>query len=183
MLLAAQTETFLFLTATGWNAVGTFTLALVAYWQLSAARSEAKKSRTLTACERYDFDPVLDQARRNLIDVVNTGEFKEFPKPFESDVYTILNYLEQLAIGAKKGVYNKQIIEDYLKEIAVEHVRDLIESDVARKLDVDDNTFSEIKRLCEIWANPPQPANFRQRIKLAWKNVTSAWRILRTGLE
>jgi hypothetical protein len=54
-------------------------LALVAWLQVKSARDEAKRSRTLAACERYDLDPFLDQSLRRLREAHNSGDLRKDP--------------------------------------------------------------------------------------------------------
>src|SRR5438045_17812 len=102
---------FLGLTAAAWVAVGTLalagaTLALViaGLLQISSIRDEARRTRTLAICDRYDFDPILDRSLRNLKRAKANGSFQANPKDFRLDVSTVLNYLDGVAIGIEQGL-------------------------------------------------------------------------------
>jgi hypothetical protein len=130
-------DTFWGLTSNGWTAVATvvqaivtFALLIAAWVQLSALRVEAKRSRTIAAIERYDFDPVLDASVRAVREALRSGALKADPKSCESDVVSVLNFLETLAMGSDRDVYDRAMIDEFYKEIMTTHVEELLDSGI-----------------------------------------------------
>jgi hypothetical protein len=46
------------------------------------------------------------------------------------DLYTILNYLESIAIGVKRGLYSGSVVRDYMEPIMIGSVEEYIVSGI-----------------------------------------------------
>ena len=128
------------LTAEGWTAIFTgasvlVTLAVIALgvWQILSVRDEAKKNRTLSACERYDLDPVLDGSCRRLVQAKDSGDLEKNPRAYRVDIWSILNYLESLAIGIERDLYLEPIVKDYMSDIIAGYVDEYITGGLAHR--------------------------------------------------
>jgi hypothetical protein len=132
---------FLGLDNTAWTAIGaiaglvycclTAGLLGFALYQVRSAKADAKINRTLTACDRYDTDPVLDKVTRRIADGLDDGSLDKNLKEYKVDLYTLFNYFESIAIGVSKGLYDRDIVCDQLKPIIIDYVDDLIISNRA----------------------------------------------------
>jgi hypothetical protein len=133
-------EMFLGLDNTTWTGIGaiagwvycglTAGLLLFARHQIISAKAEAKITRTLAACDRYDTDTVLDKVTNRIADALDDGSLVANPKHFSVDILSLFNYLESIAIGVSRGLYDKEIVADMLKPIVVGHVDDLLLTDI-----------------------------------------------------
>ncbi len=104
-------------------------LAFGAY-QLSSLKADAKITRTLAACDRYDTDPVLDRVTNRISNAFDDGSLAANPKDFSADMKGLFNYFESIAIGVSRGLYDKDIVAEMLKPIIIDNVDDLIVSGI-----------------------------------------------------
>jgi hypothetical protein len=124
-------DTFLGIGNTAWTACAAIaswaydilTLALVVFaaTQIWLARREARVNRTLSACDRYDFDPILDAACRNVAAAQDSGDLEANPQKYRVDMYSILNYLETVATGVERGLYDAKIVRSFMEHIMISH--------------------------------------------------------------
>ncbi|MBR1207093.1 MULTISPECIES: hypothetical protein [unclassified Bradyrhizobium] len=131
-------ETFWMLTSTAWTAIGamanviysglTLFLVIFAYVQITSARSEARINRTLAVCDRYDLDPQLDAFCRKIAAARDNGDLEKNPRSYRLDMCSILNYLESMAIGVERGLYDKEVVRDYMEPILRGYVQEFIKS-------------------------------------------------------
>lgn len=157
--------TFLGLNSTDWTAItgiATAILVAVAYVQISAARGEAQISRTLAACERYDLDPLLDQICRTLADARDDGSLEKDPRKYRIEIFSILNYLESIAIGVDRGLYDNSVVYDLMEPIMKGYVEEYLDTGLAQRAErdppvasVEDLSFSRMRRMVADW--PPKP--------------------------
>jgi hypothetical protein len=127
-------------------------LAWVAWYQIGAARDEAKLNRTLAACDRYDLDPVLDARSRRLAEVRDAGDLQGKVKAYRLDIFSILNYLESIAIGIEQGLYDENLVREYMEPIFVGCVEEYISSGVLQALDYAPTDFAKSAALCKKWS-------------------------------
>jgi hypothetical protein len=158
MSAGAEPAVFWGLTAEGWTAVGTMllgaaTLSLVAvgYFQLRSVRAESRKSRTIEVCNRYDIEPVLDKSLRAVAVAKDSGDLAKNPQKYRLDVDNILNFLESIAIGVEQGLYDKDLVKDYMQPIMRRHVAELIESGIAKAISAGPNDFKALEKLDKDW--------------------------------
>lgn len=135
--------TVLLVVATGW-------IALVARNQIASLREENMRGRTIVACERFDLDPVLGPIVKQLTNARRNKSLRKNPIKYEYEINALLNYFEQLAIGAKQQDYSRQIMCSYLDLIMEEWRTELIDSGVAAKIgSPTPKYFSEFVTLCD----------------------------------
>lgn len=133
------------------TAIATIGIATVGGWQIAAIRWQNKGWETLRVCEKYDLDPILDRALRNLKIARDSGEFAKNPLPFTLDVCTVLNYLEGIATGIKQGLYVEELARDHMEPIVNEHVLQYLSSDVLEKLRFNAKDYRRLKSLNKRW--------------------------------
>ena len=122
--------------------------------QVGAALDDAKKWKTIEACERYDTDAVLDQALRNLRKAILSGGLKKYPKKYKPDMVTVLNYLDGIAIGVSQGVLVEEIVKDQIRSIFVTHFEEFMDSGLAEKAGIKKTNYMHLCELVEKWRAP-----------------------------
>lgn len=118
--------------STAWTAIAalssivycvlTAALLVFAVYQVLSTRKDAKTTRTLAACERYDIDPVLDQITRRLSIAYNDGSLHANATQHAVDLNSLFNYFESLAIGVASGHYDADIVRDQFETIINSHI-------------------------------------------------------------
>ena len=143
-----------------WIAIGTVGsgLATVAVFitgliQIRSIRDEGRRSRTLDICDRYDFDPILDHALRELRQAKSDGSLDKDPKALRLQVSTLLNYLDGIAIGIEQGIYIEDLVRDHLEGICKKHVHEYLADDITRRMEVDRRDYSRLVSLIGSWNN------------------------------
>ena len=161
-----DTEHLFGISAHGWIAVWTFALtvvtgvlAWVAWYQIGAARQEAAKNRTILACERYDTDPILDRCCQALARAKDSGDLTGNPRAYRVEIFTILNYLESIAIGVEGKFYEAAIVKSYMEPIFRGYIEEYIKSGLAQRADVLDDAkpgdyYQSVIALCNTWNAP-----------------------------
>jgi hypothetical protein len=152
--------------STAWTAVGALsnaaycilTAGLLAFavYQVLSTKEDAKITRTLAACDRYDMDPVLDQITRRLSIAFNNGTLHADPARYAVDLNSLFNYFESLAIGVARGHYDADIVRDQFETIMKGHIESLNgiknwSSGPAGLRDIDH--FDKMMALNEKWKN------------------------------
>jgi hypothetical protein len=132
-------------------AVVTVLLVVVGYIQLSSLRDEARKSRTLAACERYDTDPLLDASLRRLAKAKKDGRLQLHSSDYAADVITVLNILDAIAIGIRQDLYDEDLMRDHLESIVRAHFEEYCGANAQVIEGVDPNDFASLRALCERW--------------------------------
>ncbi len=140
----------------GWKvveAIGAASAAAIALWQVLSIRKESRKSATLTACERYDTDPVLDRYIRQLSRY--RDEAAKTPEKYRLAISTILNYLDGIAIGVAQGLYIDKLAKDHLEDFVKEYVPDdLMDGATARALTIKQSDYRHLLALYARWTKP-----------------------------
>ena len=139
-----------------WEALATTSLVVIGSWQISAIRREAKKERTLEACDRYVTDPLIDACTRTLRDAHLSGEFLKNRKTFRSDVVNLLNYLDGIAIGIAQNLYIDSLARDHLQHIVEKHCEEYLKQPDLTELDVRMKDFEHLIALRERWTPAPK---------------------------
>ena len=107
----------------------TLFLVVFAAVQIRSARKDAKINRTLTACDRYDTDLLLDRAARRLL--MAPDSLGDNPGKYRFDLESLLNYFETIAIGVRSGFYDEVIVRDQLERIFLKKVEQYLLSGIA----------------------------------------------------
>jgi hypothetical protein len=124
--------TFWGLDSTAWTAISALANAILTFltggllvfavYQVLTVKRDAKITRTLAACERYDIDPVLDQITRRLSDAFDDGSLHREPTQYAVDLNSLFNYFESIAIGVSRGHYDADIVRDQFETIMNSHI-------------------------------------------------------------
>ena len=138
------------------QAVGTGAAVAVAWYQLWKLRKDQRGWETLKMCERYDTDPLLDTALREIKKVRDANSLKTHAFNVRLDITTILNYLDGIAIGTLEGFYDERIVRDHLEEIAEGHVKEFLDPDVLANMQFTANYWPYIQRLLRQWQRKPK---------------------------
>jgi hypothetical protein len=101
--------------------------------QIYFTRRDAQINRALAACEKYDLDPLLDAICRRLAAARDSGELHNNTYLHRVDIYTILNYLESIAIGTRRGLYCRKTVRAQMEPIIVGYVQEYIDSGLVSK--------------------------------------------------
>lgn len=123
------------------SAIAAFVLAAIAYFQLRDIKTQIRlaanqnqqtaeqdrRRNTLDACQRYEKDPLLKEAMKNIWIATKLGtDYTLLREEHHFDVITILNYFDGLASGMLQGVYIEEMAKDYLHEPLRKSVKALI---------------------------------------------------------
>ena len=136
------------------QAAGTVVLFFVAVTQLRSIKLENLKTRTLSACDRYDTDPVLDLSLRELRAASNAGLSPHDRGHLHTSAATVCNYLDSIAVGVEQKLYIEELVRDHLKSIVIKHVDDyLIDDSVARAVGLDRKHYTVLISLAAKWSN------------------------------
>ena len=148
--------------AIDWTAITTLLLFLataalvgLGMYQLLEIRREARRTRTLAVCERYDSGPVLDRCLRRIRRGKDSGELEANPKRFRTDIGAIVNYLDFIAIGIRQGVYIERIVWDNMEFVIADAVRDYIYSGLAQKAEINPDNHPYLIALRNSWVEAP----------------------------
>lgn len=135
---------------TAWTAIGalancaycllTAGLLIFAIYQVIATRGEAKVTRTLAACERYDTSPIIDRAARRISKAYKDKSLSENATKYTFELITLFSYFDGIAIGIDRGHYDSEIVKDQLARV----MSSLVES-MPDKLELGDATTGRYK--------------------------------------
>lgn len=149
------------LDATAWTAIGAIagwlycalTAGILAFaiYQIRAVKEEARITRTLAACDRYDTDPILDQVTGRIADALDDGTLAKTPKDVSVDMKVLFNYFESIAIGVSRDLYDRDIVREQLKPIVVDHVNDLIESGICSRISGWENVRQDYNHMMKLY--------------------------------
>lgn len=147
-----------------WAAVGALAgsgaaalAALIAWYQISELRRQQKGWQSLKVCERYDSDPVLNEALKKLRDARDSGALATDPRPLRLEITIVMNYLEGVATGIAQGFYDERVVRDHLEPIIKFHADEVLEKTMIAKLEIDAEDFSRVKALCSRWESVKRP--------------------------
>jgi hypothetical protein len=130
----------------------TVVLFLVAILQLYSFKKENLKSRTLTACDRYDLDPILDMSIREIAAANRLVPPAADRKVLHTSAATICNYLDSIAVGIEQGLYIESLVKDHLQSIVVKHVDDYLkDSETAATVGLRRSDYDSLTRLATKW--------------------------------
>lgn len=113
------------------------------------------ETNTLRACEQYFSNPVIHSATQRLWEQSDGGRNYKDEKVSRHDLFTILNYLDGVAIGVHQGVFSEAIVRDYLPNTIIKVV-DVIMRDA---LNGDRAGYEMLVRLRDGWR--PKETTYR----------------------
>jgi hypothetical protein len=123
------------LAAITWSQLGELRKQLQAQAEQLKIQGEREKQwRTIEACERYTYDPVLRDAKLAIWRARENGRAEHVADPpaVRRDVVVLLNYLDAVGVGVEQGVYIEDIVQDHLKILVVETVNRFIKGQWGR---------------------------------------------------
>lgn len=141
------------------TAIASVAIALAAWIQLPLIRRQMriegdrqKQWATVAACARYITDPVLREAKRNIWQARDHGkkDVIEEPDQVRQDVYILLNYLDNIAIGVNQHIYDETFVRDYLRYVFEDAVSRFIKKR-SGDFKVKEEHFSDLLDLYEKW--------------------------------
>jgi len=166
--MASPPDVFLGLGSTEWTGLSaiaggvydvlTACLIFFAGLQLYFFRRESQVTRTLAACEKYDLDPVLDAICRRLAVARDNGDLHTNTLAYRVDIYSVLNYIESLAIGVKRGLYCGKVVRDHMEPIIIGYVEEYIKTGLILRAATSSDAapeYDKIVALVEKWRRPP----------------------------
>ena len=146
------------------SAAATIALVLVAFVQLKRLREQIDMAAqqdlrriTLDACQRYEKDPELRSAMRNIRQATSQGsDYTLLSAENSFDAFTILNYLDALACGILQGVYIEALVKDHMRDTIEKAVKALIKGESgpgwkAEKGMVEPSRVSSLLTVYEKW--------------------------------
>ena len=94
------------------------------------AERRTREWETIKACERYNFDPVIEAATQRVWVASNNGTDYKRPEVAERDLIVVLNYLDGIAIGVGQGLYIESLVKDHIGPLFDHAVTKYFESGV-----------------------------------------------------
>jgi hypothetical protein len=139
--------------ATSALAAVTFLLVAVGAWQVFAIRKENRLERTLTACNRYEADIVIERCVRRLRTARRSGRFAANPAAYEHDAIMVLNYLDTIAIGIQQGLYDENLAFDHAASIVQFYFETYLNPETAKKVGLVPKEYDRLCRMAQSWSN------------------------------
>jgi hypothetical protein len=93
-----------------------------------AAERRLRERDTMSICQRYDFDPIIDAATQRIWVASEGGTDYRRPEVERRDLACLLNYFDGVCIGIDQGLYIEEIVKDHLSEMFKHAVEFLIGS-------------------------------------------------------
>jgi hypothetical protein len=151
-----------------WIAAGTIVLAgatialiLIGMGQISAIKRQNRRWQTLAACDRYNYDPIMDACLSKLRDAKKEGRFKDHEKDFRLEITTVLNCLEGIALGIYQGLYIEELVRDHLQGVLIDHVDEYLTDGMPGKVEFETRDFPYALALAARWTRISRP-RFRE---------------------
>jgi hypothetical protein len=91
-------------------------------------RQRTREWETIKACERYNFDPVIEAATQLLWNASDGCTDYKRSGVDKRDLIIVVNYLEGVAIGVRQELYIKAVVKDYISDLFDHAVTKYIES-------------------------------------------------------
>jgi hypothetical protein len=132
---------------------------------------DTKGWKTLSVCEKYDLDPTLTKCCLTLAHA-GRDEIRKHPENYQSELITVLNYLDGIAIGIEQNLYVESLVRDHLERILKTHVEKTLVGSNAADLKIDASGYDRLIRLYNRWSGtddvqgtlrPPAPSRARLR--------------------
>ncbi|MBL8557945.1 MAG: DUF4760 domain-containing protein [Hyphomonadaceae bacterium] len=160
---------------TAWATVGlliaTLVLAVVAGYQIHTLRAENRRERTLSVCMKYDSDSVIVESTRSLRRARNSGDIRAKTSKFRSEIVSLLNYLDLIAIGIRRGLFSEEIARDHMESIVIGEFDFYVASGLAAKVETHDPLsrinladYDTLKWLRDRWSKPASREPYLNRV-------------------
>ena len=147
--------------SSGISAGATIALAWIAKVQLGGLKKQIKQAaeqdsrrNTLEACQRFEKDPIIKDARKMLWAVTNNGtDYTILTDEHKFNALTLLNYFQGLAIGIEQNVYIEQMVKDFLQEHLEKEVKALIKGESGKGWNATKNLCNAVDfdALCKLY--------------------------------
>lgn len=136
--------------------IGTIALVIFAYFELKsfsekfeANHENERKWRTTIACEKFDTDPIITNAARNI-------RKRRFIQEFEDlDVYNdcaiIFNYFEGIAVAVEHKLYLEEMVRDHFDDFLVTLYNDILVAE-DKPTGLAPNNFPILERMVQRWS-------------------------------
>lgn len=120
------------------------------------AAIRSQEWETLKACQRYDFDPVLEQATARI--ALTAGHLRDYSRlaKEDRDVVCLLNYLDGLATGIAQKLYIEDMVRDHLAPVFDHAVVNFIETGT-----IDRVGYAKLLALHARWFQPSSPTGYQ----------------------
>ncbi len=137
-------------------AQGVLMVILVAtgIYQLLAIRAQTKRTATLEMCTRFATDATLRDYNNQLVAARKNGDLEKNPSKYKSDIVGILNFLDMVAIGVRRGIYDEKLTHDYMKWIIRMDVQRYLTGDFPIKANLFMPAYSDLLALDCKWGDP-----------------------------
>jgi hypothetical protein len=122
------------------------------------AERRMREWETLRTCQRYDFDPVLNDATRRIWIASRSGSDYRHADVDRRDIILLLNYLDGMAIGIEQGLYIDSMVQDHLGPMFDRAVRCFVESGI-----VDGTTLANLLAVHAGWFKRPRSTEYQSR--------------------
>jgi len=143
-------------------ALATIALVWVAWKQLGDAKAQQRSWESLKACEKYDFDPVLNDVLKTLRTARRNGSLFSDPDKYSLEIFTLLNYLEGLVAGIQEGFYNEEVVRSHMDTIIRFHVAEFLNDNITNKLNIQKSEYGKLVA----WTEGTKPWYMRNRQEL-----------------
>lgn len=138
-----------------WNALAALAAVTgvgIGTWQIIRIRQENKRDRTLRMCVDYNIDPIIDASARSLRKAHQDGAFQSDPNAFRSDIATIFNYFDMIAVGVEQGLLIDNLARDHLQNIIREYEDTYFRPDIMKTMNLDvGRDWPMLKNMCNRW--------------------------------
>ena len=135
-----------------WLAAATTALAVVAYFQISAARKENRQTQTLLACGQYDTSQLIFDCVKTIRKALENKTLRRKAKAHRREIITVLNFLDAIAIGIEQKLYVESLARGHLEAIVKRHVSELIDSGITEAADCPRENWSRLIKLRDEWS-------------------------------
>jgi hypothetical protein len=82
--------------------------------QIGLGAEENRQRSTVTACERFDTDPVIHQITKRIWTASAGGQHYDPDHIDTHDLIALLNYFDALAIGVEQGFYDEAVVKAHM---------------------------------------------------------------------
>jgi hypothetical protein len=131
-----------------------FGSAVLAFRSIWSAQEENRKWNTLNVCAQHEFSGTVSAAVRALENAFAAADGvpnREACRRLRVDAYTVLNYLDGIAIGVNQGLYIEDLAKDHLRTIVHLKVHDLLETTFAQDAPLDKQDWNFLVGMAEKW--------------------------------
>lgn len=111
------------------TAIGTLIAAIIAVFKLSNISKQIEitnkreiKWKTEATYEIYRSSSMFKKVTESIFEKSKNGtDYTNFE--YDHNVLYLINYLESIAVGVEQGIYNEDMMKDYLKEAVYKSVK------------------------------------------------------------